>query len=280
MRGKLYLVATPIGNLDDITMRALKKLAEVDLIACEDTRRTIKLLNYYNINTPLVSYHKFNEKTQSKTLIDRIESGENIAIVSDAGTPIISDPGLVIVRKAIESKIDVVAIPGATALISSLIVSGLESSEFSFFGFLPDKTKVRKEKLEYIKKLTQTLIFYVSPHDYSKDIKDLCDYLGHNRKVSIAREITKMHEEVIRGSLGEKEILEYQPRGEICVVVEGADTFIEEINNPLCDVSISEHLDFYIGQGMKRNNAMREVAQDRDISKNNVYELILKEKKG
>src|SRR6056297_1289533 len=199
MKGKLYLVATPIGNLEDITMRALNILSEVSLIACEDTRRTIKLLNHYDINTSMVSYHKFNEVSKSDSLIEKIKKGQDVALVSDAGTPAISDPGLIIVKEAIESGIDIIAIPGPTALISALIISGLETKEFSFFGFLPDKVKSREEKLEYVKKLTQTLIFYVSPHGFKKDIKDLCNYLGKNRKVVIAREITKIHETVLRG---------------------------------------------------------------------------------
>ncbi len=280
MSGTLYLVSTPIGNLEDITIRALKVLSEVDLVACEDTRRTIKLLNHYDIKTTLISYHQHNEISRSKELINKIREGSSIALVSDAGTPSISDPGLVIVQEAISNSIEITSIPGPSALISALIMSGLNTKEFSFFGFLPEKNKDREAKLDYIKNLTETLIFYISPHSYKKDISDLMNFFGINRNVAIAREITKIHETVLRGKLGDSNILEYNPRGEICIVVEGADSFKEHKSNPLCDLTLSEHLDFYMQQGLKRNDGMREVAKDRDITKNEVYNLILKEKKG
>jgi 16S rRNA (cytidine1402-2'-O)-methyltransferase len=280
MSGTLYLVATPIGNLEDITIRALNILSEVDLIACEDTRRTIKLLNHFDIKTPLISYHQHNENSRSSELLEKISSGNNVALVSDAGTPSISDPGLIIVKDAIAKGINVTSIPGPTAMIAALIVSGLDTNAFSFFGFLPEKNKDRNEKLEYIKNLTETLIFYVSPHSYKKDMNEFNKYLGSERNVVIAREITKIHETIVRGKLGDKDILEYNPRGEICIVIEGAECFIQSTENPLCELSVEKHLGFYLDQGLKRNNAMREVGNDRGLSKNEVYELILKEKKG
>ena len=202
MSGKLYLVATPIGNLEDITFRALRILKEVNLIAAEDTRNTLKLLNHYEITKPLISYHRHNEEIKKDNLIDKLKNGENIAIVTDAGTPGISDPGEVIVKEAIENNIEVISIPGACAAINALICSGLDTKEFVFLGFLPINKKLRKIKLEEIKNENKTLILYEAPHKMKDTLQDLKSILD-NRKVVLARELTKIHEEFIRGNIDE-----------------------------------------------------------------------------
>ena len=195
MIGKLYLVATPIGNLEDITLRALRILKEVDLIAAEDTRQTLKLLNHYDIKKPLISNHRHNEENREDILIEKLKEGKKIAVVSDAGTPGISDPGEVIAKKAIEEGIEVIPIPGACAAISALIASGLDTKEFVFYGFLPLNKKLRKEKLEEIESETKTAIIYEAPHKLKETLKDLSEFLG-DREVVLAREITKIHEDV------------------------------------------------------------------------------------
>ena len=202
MNGKLYMVATPIGNLEDITLRAIRILKEVDLIAAEDTRNTLKLLNHYEISKPLISYHRHNEEIKVDELIEKLKNGENIAIVSDAGTPGISDPGEVIVKSAIENNIDVVPIPGACAAINALICSGLDTKEFAFFGFLPLNKKLRKDKLNKIKNEIKTSIIYEAPHKLNNTLEDLKDIL-EDRKIVLARELTKIHEEFIRGDIEE-----------------------------------------------------------------------------
>ena len=192
MEGKLYIVATPIGNLEDITLRALNILREVDLIAAEDTRQTLKLLNHFEITKPLISYHRHNEEVKSDILIEKIKKGENIALVSDAGTPGICDPGESVIKKAIEENIEVIPIPGACAMINALIVSGIETKEFCFLGFLPLNKKLRKEKLEEIKKANKTTIIYEAPHKMKATLEDLKEVI-ENRKVVLARELTKIH---------------------------------------------------------------------------------------
>ena len=199
MNGKLYLVATPIGNLEDITLRALRILKEVDYIAAEDTRNTLKLLNHFEISKPLISYHRHNEETKSDRLIEKLNNGENIALVSDAGTPGISDPGEVIAKRAIEENIEVIPIPGACAAINALIASGLNTKEFVFFGFLPLNKKLRKEKLDEINKSEKTIIIYEAPHKMKNTLTDLKNILN-NRKIVLARELTKIHEEFIRSN--------------------------------------------------------------------------------
>ena len=200
MKGKLYLVATPIGNLEDITLRALKILKEVDLIAAEDTRHTLGLLNHFEISKPLISYYKQNEKTKSEVLIEKLLEGKNIAVVSDAGTPGISDPGEEIVKVAIENNIEIIPIPGACALVNALIASGLSTREFCFIGFLSAIKKEKREKLEEIKYETRTLILYEAPHKLKGTLESILEILG-NRKIVLARELTKIHEEFIRDTV-------------------------------------------------------------------------------
>lgn len=218
MSGKLYLVATPIGNLEDITLRAIKILKEVDIILAEDTRQTLKLLNHFEISKPLISYHRHNEEIKVDNIIQKLEEGTNIALVSDAGTPVISDPGEVVVKEALKNDVEVIPIPGACALINGLIASGLDAKEFSFYGFLSLNKKLRKEKLEEIRNENKTVILYEAPHKILNTLNDLKEVLG-NRKVVIARELTKIHEEYIRGTV--TEILEKykEPRGEHIIVI-------------------------------------------------------------
>ena len=202
MNGKLYIVATPIGNLEDITLRALKILREVDIIAAEDTRQTLKLLNHFEISKPLISYHRHNEEIKSNKLIEKLKKGENIALVSDAGTPGICDPGEEVIKKAIEDGISVIPIPGACAMINALIASGLDTKEFCFLGFLPLNKKLRKEKMEEIRKSEKTIIIYEAPHKMKNTLEDLKEVLK-NRKIVLARELTKIHEEFIRKNIEE-----------------------------------------------------------------------------
>ena len=268
MLGKLYLVATPIGNLDDITIRAIRILKEVDLIAAEDTRNTLKLLNHFEIKKPLISYHRHNEELKKDNLIDILKEGKNIAIVSDAGTPGISDPGEVIVREAIIENIEVIPIPGACAAINALICSGLDTKEFSFYGFLPLNKKLRNEKIEEIKNETKTAIIYEAPHKLENTLKDLQKILN-KRKMVIARELTKIHEEFIRGTVDEIIEKSKDLRGEMIILIEGSE--IKEKENYLNNLSLDEHYIFYQKQGMDKKEIIKKMAKDRGVSKNEIY---------
>ena len=268
MNGKLYLVATPIGNLEDITLRALRILKEVDLIAAEDTRTTLKLLNHFEINKPLISYHRHNEEIKKDVLIEKLKNGENIAIVTDAGTPGISDPGEIIVKEAIENNIEIIPIPGACAAINALICSGLDTKEFSFIGFLPLNKKLRKDKLNEIEKETKTLIIYEAPHKLNDTLKDLKNILN-NRKIVLARELTKIHEQFIRGNI--EEIIEKSKdlKGEIILIIEGNEKIEEE--NHLNNLSLEEHFEFYEKLGLDKKEIIKKIAKDRGVSKNDIY---------
>ena len=268
MSGKLYLVATPIGNLEDITLRALRILKEVDLIAAEDTRNTLKLLNHYEISKPLISYHRHNEELKVDGLIEKLKNGENIAIVSDAGTPGISDPGEVIVKEAIKNGIQVIPIPGACAAINALICSGLDTKEFVFLGFLPLNKKLRKEKLKEIEKETKTLIIYEAPHKLKNTLEDLKDILG-DRKVVLARELTKIHEEFISGNI--EEILDKceSLKGEMILLIEGATKIEEKL--PLNNLSLEEHYKYYEKLGLDKKEIIKKISKDRGVSKNDIY---------
>ena len=268
MSGKLYLVATPIGNLEDITLRALRILKEVDLIAAEDTRTTLKLLNHFEINKPLISYHRHNEEIKKDVLIEKLKEGENIAIVTDAGTPGISDPGEIIVKEAIENNIEIIPIPGACAAINALICSGLDTKEFTFIGFLPLNKKLRKEKLNEIEKETKTLIIYEAPHKLNDTLKDLKSILN-NRTVVLARELTKIHEEFIRGNIDEIVEKSKEIKGEIILIIEGSEKIQEE--NHLNNLSIEEHYNFYVKLGLDKKEIIKKIAKDRGVSKNDIY---------
>ena len=275
MNGKLYLVATPIGNLEDITLRALRILKEVDYIAAEDTRNTLKLLNHFEIKKPLISNHRHNEEEREDGLIEKLKEGKNIAVVSDAGTPGISDPGEVIVKRAIEENIEVIPIPGACAAINALIASGLDTKEFVFLGFLPLNKKLRKEKLEEIKNENKTIIIYEAPHKIKDSLNDLKEVIGE-RKVVLARELTKIHEEFIRGNINEIIEKSENLKGEMILLIEGSN----EINceNILNNLSLEEHYNVYEKQGLDKKEIIKKIAKDRGVNKNEIYQYFLKNK--
>lgn len=272
--GKLYLVATPIGNLGDITYRALKTLEEVDLIACEDTRHTLKLLNHFNISKPLTSYYEHNRIEKGRVLVEDMKNGKNIALVTDAGTPAISDPGEDLVKLCMENDVDVVPVPGAVALINALIISGMDTGRFSFEGFLSVNKKSRLEHLEEVKNDTRTLIFYEAPHKLVRTLEDFLAYFG-DRNISLVRELTKMHEECRKTTISKA--LEYytdiQPKGEFVLVVEGKsrEEIVNEERAEFSDMTIIEHVDKLIADGMTKKDAQKEVARLRGISKRDVY---------
>lgn len=274
MIGKLFLVATPIGNLDDMTFRAIKTLKDVDLIAAEDTRHTLQLLNHFEISKPMISYHRHNEETKSNMLIEKLKGGQNIALVSDAGTPGISDPGLEVVKEAIKENIEIVPIPGACAFVNALIASGLDTTEFSFIGFLPLNKKNRKEKIDFIKKCTQTVILYEAPHKVKNTLNDLKDIL-EDRKVVLARELTKIHEQFIRGTV--QEILDKigEPRGEYVISIQGAKPTESDVGLELNSLDVQEHYKFYEKQGYSKKDIIKMVAKDRNVHKNDIYKLFL-----
>ena len=270
MNGKLYIVVTPIGNLEDITIRALKILKEVDLIAAEDTRQTLKLLNHFEISKPLISYHRHNEDVKSNILIEKLENGENIALVSDAGTPGICDPGEEVIRKAIEEGITVIPIPGACALINALIVSGLPTKEFNFLGFLPLNKKLRKEKIEEIKEEEKTVIIYEAPHRIIDTLNEFKKEFG-DRNIVLARELTKIHEEFIRGTISE--VLEkVNPKGEFIIMLEGEKI---EKENQLNNLTLEEHYTFYERQGLDKKEIIKKIAKDRNVNKNEIYQKFI-----
>ena len=268
--GTLYIVATPIGNLEDITLRAIKVLKEVDLIAAEDTRHTLKLLNHLEISRPLISYHRHNEEIKSDVLIEKLQEGKNIALVSDAGTPGICDPGEEIIKKCIELEINIVPIPGACAMINSLICSGIDTKEFTFLGFLPLNKKLRKNKLEEIEKSNKTIIIYEAPHKLETTLKDLKQVLNNERKITLAREITKIHEEFIRGNIDDLIEKTQDMKGEIVLIIEGNSDILEE--NELNKLSIEEHYKFYENQGFTKKDIIKKIAKDRNVNKNEVYQ--------
>lgn len=276
MNGKLYLVATPIGNLEDITLRAIRILKEVDIILAEDTRQTLKLLNYLEISKPLISYHRHNEEIKVDNIIQKIQEGNNVALVSDAGTPVISDPGEVVVKEAIKNNIEVIAIPGPCALINGLIASGLDAKEFSFYGFLPLNKKLRKEKLQEITEENKTVILYEAPHKILNTLNDLEEILN-NRKIVIARELTKIHEEYIRGTV--LEILQKykEPRGEHIIIIEKNNIKKEDIENDLLNsMTLEQHYKYYEKQGLVKNEIIKKIAKDRNVAKNEIYKLFIK----
>lgn len=273
MEGKLYIVATPIGNLEDITYRAVKVLNDVDIIAAEDTRHTLKLLNHLNISKPLMSYYKETEKIKAKTIIDKIKEGKNIAVVSDAGTPGISDPGEEVIKEAIKENICVVPIPGACAAINSLICSGLSTKQFLFVGFLSAKRK-KKREIRKFKNITCTMIFYEAPHKVEDTLKSMLEILG-DREISIARELTKIHEEFIRGKISEV-IGKLELRGELVIIVKGSEKSEQEIEKEnRNEMSLDEHYRYYEEQGLDKKEIIKKIAKDKGIPKNEVYKEFL-----
>ena len=272
--GTLYIVATPIGNLEDITLRAIKVLKEVDLIAAEDTRHTLKLLNHLEISKPLISYHRHNEDIKTDILIKELEQGKKIALVSDAGTPGICDPGEEVIKKCIEEEIPIVPIPGACAMINALICSGLDTKEFAFIGFLPLNKKNRKEKLEEIKNATKTMILYEAPHKLETTLKDLKEIIG-NRKIVLARELTKIHEEYIRESIDVLIEKAKELNGEFVLIIEGAE---KKEENDFFKLSLQEHYTYYEDKGLTKKEIIKQIAKDRNVNKNEIYQQFINNK--
>lgn len=277
MPGKLYLCATPIGNLGDITYRCVETLKSVDVIAAEDTRRTITLLNHLNIEKPLISYHDHNRREKGGVLLERLKNGENIALVSDAGTPAISDPGEDLVALCAENDIETVPIPGPVAAINGLIVSGLPTGRFAFEGFLSVNRRSRTELLEKLRTEERTIIFHEAPHKLMNTLVDLRKYLG-NRRISLCRELTKIHEEIFRTDLDGAiaHYTESPPKGEFVLVVEGRPTAeaIEEERSKWTDMTVEEHVKMYIDAGLTEKEAIKAAAGDRGVRKREIYNVI------
>ena len=278
MAGKLYLCATPIGNLEDITFRVIRTLKEADVIAAEDTRNSIKLLNHFEIKTPLTSYHEFNKYDKAKVLVNRMLEGKNVALITDAGTPGISDPGEELVKQCYEAGIEVTSLPGAAACITALTLSGLSTRRFAFEAFLPSDKKEKAAILEELKTETRTIIIYEAPHRLKKTIAELFSALG-NRRMTVVKELTKLHEDVFLTSF--LEALAYyeenEPRGEFVLVIEGKK--IEELKKEkeasFNEMDINEHMKLYMDKGMDKKEAMKAVAVDRGIPKREVYKMLL-----
>ena len=276
--GKLYLVPTPIGNLKDITLRALEVLKFVDIVAAEDTRQTLKLLNHFEIKKSLMSYHKHNEQEKSEDIIELLKEGHNIAIVTDAGTPGISDPGAVIVKKCINENIDFEVLPGATAITTALVYSGLDTTRFLFRGFIPRENKERKILLNEIKDVKESIILYESPYRVVSTLETLLEYLG-NRNIAICRELTKLHEEIKRGKIDE--LIDYfkntAPKGEFVLVIEGKQQeHIDRENKEKWEnLSIKDHILNVMESGISKKEAIKYVAKERGLSKNEVYKYAI-----
>ena len=274
----LYLCSTPIGNLEDITFRVVKTLKSVDLIAAEDTRNSIKLLNHFEIKVPMTSYHEFNKVEKAKILVKKMQEGTNIALITDAGTPGISDPGEELVRQAYEAGISVTSLPGAAACITALTLSGLPTRRFSFEAFLPTDKKERAMVLDEMERETRTIIMYEAPHRLKKTLAELFNKLG-DRKITLCKELTKKHENAFLTTISQA--VEYyesnEPRGEYVLVIEGKkqEDVIKEQQQQWEEISIEAHMDIYLEQDMSKKDAMKAVAKDRGISKRDVYQYLL-----
>ena len=281
MQGKLYLCATPIGNLEDMTFRAVRTLREADLIAAEDTRNSIKLLNHFDIKTPMTSYHEYNRIEKARYLVEQMQKGKNVALITDAGTPGISDPGEDLVRLAHEAGIEVTSLPGACACVTALTLSGLSTRRFCFEAFLPQDKKERQTILEELKTETRTVILYEAPHRLVRTLEELLENLG-DRRITLCRELTKKHETVFLSTLSGT--LEYyrdqEPKGECVIVMEGRsrEEMREEERRSWEEMDIREHMDLYLSRGMDQKAAMKAVAKDRRIGKRDVYRMVLEEK--
>ena len=280
MAGKLYLCATPIGNLEDITYRVLRILGEVDLIAAEDTRNTIKLLNHFEIKTPMTSYHEYNKVEKARELVRRMQEGINIALVTDAGTPAISDPGEELVRQCVEAGVEVTSLPGAAACITALTLSALSTRRFCFEAFLPTDKTERSLVLEDLKRESRTIILYEAPHHLRKTLEELLATLG-DRPIALCRELTKKFEEVRHSTIGaEVERLQTQePRGEYVLVIQGKSFAQQkkESEESWQQLSIAEHMQHYLDAGVDKKEAMKKVAKDRGVSKREIYQALLDE---
>lgn len=277
MTGTLYLCATPIGNLEDMTFRVIRTLKEVDLIAAEDTRNSIKLLNHFEIQTPMTSYHEYNKYEKGRKLVEKLLEGQNIALITDAGTPGISDPGEELVKMCYESGIPVTSLPGAAACITALTISGLSTRRFAFEAFLPSDKKEREQILKEMETETRTMIVYEAPHRLVKTLKLFLGRLG-NRKITVCRELTKRHETALAVTL-EEAVAHYEanpPKGECVLVIEGKsrEEAREEERKQWEEMTIEDHMEVYTKQGMDKKSAMKAVAKDRGVSKRDIYQYL------
>lgn len=280
MMGQLYLCATPIGNLEDITYRVVRILGEVDLIAAEDTRNSIKLLNHFKIKTPMTSYHEYNKIEKGRYLVEQMLEGKNIALITDAGTPGISDPGEELVAMCCEAGVPVTSLPGAAACITALTLSGLSTRRFAFEAFLPTDKKEKAAVLEELKNETRTIILYEAPHRLVRTLEELIQTIGNERKVTICRELTKKHETAFRTTLGDamRHYRETAPKGECVIVIEGKSRqqIREEEVRAWEEMTIEDHMKHYESQGIDHKEAMKLVAKDRNVSKREIYQYLLK----
>lgn len=282
MQGKLYLCATPIGNLEDITFRVLRTLKEVDLIAAEDTRNSIKLLNHFEIHTPMTSYHEYNKYEKGRELVDKLRQGKNIALITDAGTPGISDPGEELVKICAEEGIEVTSLPGASACITALTLSGLNTRRFAFEAFLPADKKERQAVLMELPRETRTMIIYEAPHRLKRTLEELYEVLG-NRRLTVCRELTKKYETAFRTDF--QQAIQYygteEPKGECVLVIEGkkVEEVLEEKKRAWQEFSLEEHMELYEKQGISHKEAMRLVAKDRGVSRRDIYQELLEKNK-
>lgn len=278
MQGKLYLCATPIGNLEDITLRVLRTLKEVDLIAAEDTRHSIKLLNHYEIRTPMTSYHEYNKVEKAQYLVGKLKEGQSVALITDAGTPAVSDPGEELVRQCYEAGVEVTSLPGPAACITALTLSGLPTRRFAFEAFLPAENRERQRVLEELKDETRTIILYEAPHHLVRTLKELLQALG-DRRFTLCRELTKKHETAWQTTLSEA-IARYggeEPRGECVLVIEGRnpEELLKEQQQDWQRLSVREHVAYYESRGRERKEAMRLAAKDRGVSRREIYQRLL-----
>ena len=279
MSGTLYLCATPIGNLEDMTFRVIRTLKEVDLIAAEDTRNSIKLLNHFEIQTPMTSYHEYNKFEKGRKLVEKLQDGMNIALITDAGTPGISDPGEELVKMCYEAGISVTSLPGAAACITALTLSGLSTRRFAFEAFLPTDKKEKELVLQEIERETRTIIMYEAPHRLLKTLKMLSERLGKERRITVCRELTKRHETAFATTLEEACAYynEQPPKGECVLVIEGRsrEQIAQEEKAQWEEMSIEEHMEHYLSQGIDRKEAMKKVAKDRGVSKRDIYNALI-----
>ncbi len=277
MAGKLYLCATPIGNLEDITYRVLRILKEVDLIGAEDTRHSRNLMNYFDIYTPMTSYHEYNKVDKARYLVEEMQKGKNIALITDAGTPGISDPGEELVRQCHEAGIEVSSVPGPAACITALTMSGLPTRRFAFEAFLPSDKKERQQVLNDLKNETRTIVMYEAPHHLLRTMKELLEVLG-DREITLCKELTKIHERAEKGMLADliEKYENLEIKGEYVLVIRGKSfaELEEESQERYREMSLEEHMDLYVSQGMSEKDAMKKVAKDRGISKRDVYAQI------
>ena len=279
MSGTLYLCATPIGNLEDMTFRVIRTLKEVDLIAAEDTRNSIKLLNHFEIQTPMTSYHEYNKYEKGRKLVEKLQEGINIALITDAGTPGISDPGEELVKMCYEAGITVTSLPGAAACITALTLSGLSTRRFAFEAFLPTDKKEKELVLQEVERETRTIVMYEAPHRLLKTLKLLCERLGGERRITVCRELTKRHETAFATTLEEACAFytEQPPKGECVLVIEGRsrEQIAQEEKAQWEELSIEEHMEHYLSQGVDKKEAMKKVAKDRGVSKRDIYNALI-----